>query len=49
MQRRYQLVHPIYGKGFKFTELRNALKEQRQSIPVGEWRIYDRQDRKEIA
>jgi hypothetical protein len=43
---RYELRHPRYGRGLRFTDLGPARRELAKAVPAGEWFIYDRQEKK---
>ena len=49
MKGRYELRHPRYGRGLRFTSLDRARRELTFAIPAGEWFIFDRQEKAAVA
>lgn len=43
--KRYELRHPTYGRGLRFTHLEAAKRELEHCVPRAEWRIWDRNTR----
>lgn len=49
MTGRYELRHPVYGKGYRWTRLDLAIRDLSKSIPVNEWFIYDRLEKRRLS
>jgi hypothetical protein len=49
MKGRYELRHPRYGRGLRFTSLDHARRELGHAVPAGEWTIYDRLEKAPVA
>ena len=49
MKGRYELRHPKYGRGLRFTSLDHARRELIHAVPAGTWTIFDRQEKREVT
>lgn len=47
MKGRYEIRHPKFGRGYRFTSLERARKEF-LFCAGGNWYIYDRQEKQEV-
>lgn len=48
MQGRYELRHPVYGRGYRWTRLDLAERDLAKSVPANEWFIYDRLEKRRL-
>lgn len=49
MKGRYQLRHPIYGRGYKYERLDLAERELAKCVPANEWYVYDRLEKRVVT
>lgn len=46
---RYVLMHDTYGRGNRYNDLHRAIRELQHCVPVAEWYVYDRIEKRRMV